>query len=114
MLVQVQDENLRLTDEVAALREQVGMLEKTVTELESEIEVREDALANLEVRVVDGYFVHLWQEDGCWAASCPSVGANVVLDDHDATLAGIAEDMEEMIEALAELGQPAPEKDITC
>lgn len=94
--------------------EKVSSLQSRIAELEAEVERLGDALVNMEVAVIDGYFVRVWQQSGSWIAYCPTVGTVVELDSREAALAGIGEDMREMIAALVELGEPLPGKDVTC
>jgi len=114
VLSPLQEENRLLRNEVAALEGKTAMLENTVSQLECEVDCLQDALAGLEVSVVDGYFVRVWKDVNNWIGYCPAVGAVVELDSKEKALTGVTEDMQEMLGALAALGEPAPEKDINC
>jgi len=89
------------------------MLKTRVKQLETEIGLLEDALTNMEVAVIDGYFVRLWQDTDGWVAYCPTVGSVVELDSRQQALDGITEDTRDMVAALVELGEAPPGKDIS-
>jgi hypothetical protein len=72
------------------------------------------AISGLEVRVVDGYFVKIWQnpETQVWIADCPTVGAVVQDGSEDEVASAIVESIEDMIEVLLEAGHAPPPKDV--
>lgn len=87
--------------------------EARIAELEEQVDRLQDAIVGMDVAIVDGYFVRVWEDDGEWIGCCPTVGAVVQLDSREEALQGIADDTRIMLEALAELGSEPPTKDIT-
>ena len=99
---------------LAAVRELKAEFEHARRELEGRIEALEEALSSLEVLVIDGYFVKLWYDEECdvWGADCPTVKCVAQGKTREAVGAHITSAIEDMLDSLAELGEPLPVRDI--
>ncbi|MBM3474086.1 MAG: hypothetical protein FJX75_12525 [Armatimonadetes bacterium] len=71
-------------------------------------------LADLEIRIVDGYIVKAWLdvETGEWVAECPKVGAAVQEPSRDEALDAIGTMIAEMLQVKHEFGDPVPPRDV--
>ena len=97
--------------QVRALEQQVATLQDWVDEA---MELLEETLANLEMAVVDGYFVKIWPdaESGEWVAHCPTVRVVAQAEDRDSVVEAIASNMSEMLNVLEEMDAERPGKDL--
>jgi predicted RNase H-like HicB family nuclease len=93
---------------------EVDDLRRRIEELEELVERFYDAIVDLQVLVIDGYFVKIWAdpEDGGFVAECPTVRATSQGGTRDEALANITSGIEEMLDHLADSGHPVPAKDV--
>ncbi len=97
--------------EVQQLRNDIEALRE---ELEEEMERLHDTLAALEIIVVSGYFVKVWPDLACdaWVAHCPTVRCVAQERTRSEAVHNVRLAIEDMLAALAELGEEAPARDI--
>ncbi len=90
----------------------VGQLSR-IAELEREIEALEEAVCDLEVYLLDGYFVTLYHDPvGQYVASCPTLHTDVAEATAEEALAAVKLAVVEVQEAEAEAGLPIPPRDV--
>ena len=95
-----------------------GDLEARVEALEGQLDQLHNnmhrMLADLEVRIVEGYIVKAWPdvETGEWVAECPKVGAAVQEPSREEALDAIGTMVAEMLQVKQEFGDPVPARDV--
>jgi len=91
------------------------VLEERVKDLEEQLEEFETAFFSLGVALVHGYFVKVWEDpSGEWIAHCPTVRCVAQEDTREAVLQAIADDIEDVVQALDDLGRTVPREDVPC
>jgi predicted RNase H-like HicB family nuclease len=82
--------------------------------VEAAVEELHGTLATLQLVVVDGYFVKVWQdwESGEWVADCPTVRTVAQENTRDEVVEGIRVAITGMLDTLRTGGFPVPARDL--
>jgi len=82
--------------------------------VESAVDELHGTLATLQMSVVDGYFVKVWQdwESGEWVADCPTVRTVAQEATREEVLAVIRTSIRGMLSTLRSAGHRTPPKDV--
>jgi hypothetical protein len=84
-----------------------------IAELERELELLEDAIAEQELYLLGGYAVAVLHDPiGQFVATCPTLHVTVAEATSEAALVALREAVAEMMGAFAENGLTIPEKDV--
>jgi predicted RNase H-like HicB family nuclease len=84
------------------------------TSVDAAVDELHGTLATLQISVVDGYFVKVWQdwESGEWVADCPTVRTIAQEETREEAIAAIGVSIQGMLSTLRDGGHPAPAKDV--
>jgi hypothetical protein len=89
-------------------------LEGRVKDLEEQVVELETTFSSLEIAIVHGYFVKVWEDpSGEWIADCPVMKCITQEPTRDEALAAMGDEIPDMTQALVDLGQPVPRRDVT-
>ena len=82
--------------------------------VEAAVDELHGTLATLQMAVVDGYFVKVWQdwESGEWVADCPTVRTVAQESTRDEVVEVIRTAIIGMLDTLRAGGHPVPSKDV--